>query len=228
MSFEDDSSTKERSAIVLVGGGGHCEVVIDIIKEENLFDEILISDLPKNLGKYILDVRIDYTDDQLEELFNAGVKHAFITVGKVSLDDNRRHLYERVKAIGFKIPTIISSSAHVSKYASIGEGTLVGKGAIVNAGTTVGRNCIINTRVIIEHDSIICDDVHVATGALLCGGVTVGENSFIGAGSIIIQGVNIQKNTLIGAGAVVITDIEDSYGVYVGNPSKMVNKAKTT
>ncbi len=134
MSFENDSSTKERSTIVLVGGGGHCEVVIDIIREENLFDEILISDLPENLGKYILDVRIDYTDDLLEELFNAGVKHAFITVGKVSLDDNRRHLYERVKAIGFEIPTIISSSAHVSKYAIIGEGTLVGKGATVNTG----------------------------------------------------------------------------------------------
>ena len=59
MSFEDDSSTKERSTIVLVGGGGHCEVVIDIIREENLFDEILISDLPENLGKYILDVRTD-------------------------------------------------------------------------------------------------------------------------------------------------------------------------
>ena len=61
MSFEEDTSTKERSTIVLVGGGGHCEVVIDIIKEENLFDEILISDLPENLGKYILDVRIDYS-----------------------------------------------------------------------------------------------------------------------------------------------------------------------
>jgi len=166
VSFENYSSTKERSAIVLVGGGGHCEVVIDIIKEENLFDEILISDLPKNLGKYILDVRIDYTDDQLEELFNAGVKHAFITVGKVSLDDNRRHLYERVKAISFEIPTIISSSAHVSKYTSIGEGTLVGKGAIVNARTTVGRNCIIKTGVIIEHDCSVGDNVHVTSGSV--------------------------------------------------------------
>jgi len=48
VSFEHDSSTKERNAIVLVGGGGHCEVVIDIIREENLFDEILISDLPES------------------------------------------------------------------------------------------------------------------------------------------------------------------------------------
>jgi len=164
--FENYSSTKERSAIVLVGGGGHCEVVIDIIREENLFGEILISDLHENLGKYILDVRIDYTDDQLEKLFNAGVKHAFITVGKVSLDDRRKQLYEKLKTIGFKIPTIISSSAHVSKYAIIGEGTLVGKGAIVNAGATVGRNCIINTGVIIEHDCSVGDNVHVTSGSV--------------------------------------------------------------
>jgi len=54
-------------------------------QRRNLYDEILISDLPENLGKYVLDVRIDYTDDQLEELFSAGVKHAFITVGKIGL-----------------------------------------------------------------------------------------------------------------------------------------------
>jgi len=223
VSFEHDSSTKERNAIVLVGGGGHCEVVIDIIREENLFDEILISDLPENLGKYILDVRIDYTDDQLEELFNAGVKHAFITVGKVSLDDRRKQLYEKLKNIGFKIPTIISSSAHVSKYAIIEEGTLVGKGATVNAGATIGRNCIINTGVIIEHDSIISDDVHAATGAVLCGSVTVGENSFIGSGAVLIQGVTVEKNTLIGAGTVVINNLEEK-GIYVGNPAKLVRR----
>lgn len=38
MSFENIVQQKSRSAIVLVGGGGHCEVVIDIIREENLFD----------------------------------------------------------------------------------------------------------------------------------------------------------------------------------------------
>jgi acetyltransferase-like isoleucine patch superfamily enzyme len=58
----------------------------------------------------------------------------------------------------------------------------------------------------------------------LSGGVTVGENSFIGAGATIIQNTNIIGNTLIGAGAVVIKDITRS-GVYVGNPAKLVEKS---
>lgn len=221
MPFLNDNSIRERNAIVLIGGGGHCGVVIDIIREENLYDEILISDLPENLGKYVLDVRIDYTDDQLEELFSAGVKHAFITVGKIGLDDRRKQLYEKLKALGFEIPTIISNSARVSRYASIGEGTLVGKGATVNAGAIVGRNCIINTGAIIEHNSIIYDNVHIATGTILCGAVTVGENSFIGAGSVLIQGVTVQKNILVGAGTVVINNLEER-GIYVGNPAKLI------
>ena len=180
-----------------------------------------ISDLPGNLGKYIVNVRIDYTDDQLEELFSVGVKHAFITVGKIGLDDRRKQLYEKLKALGFEIPTIISNSARVSRYASIGEGTLVGKGATLNAGAIVGRNCIINTGAIIEHNSIIYDNVHIATGTILCGAVTVGENSFIGAGSVLIQGVTVQKNILVGAGTVVINNLEER-GIYVGNPAKLI------
>lgn len=57
----------------------------------------------------------------------------------------------------------------------------------------------------------------------MSGGVTVGENSFIGVGATIIQNINIIENTLIGAGAVVIKDIARPE-VYVGSPSKSIEK----
>jgi len=38
-----------RNAVVLLGGGGHCEVVLDAIRELNMFDEVMISDMPSKL-----------------------------------------------------------------------------------------------------------------------------------------------------------------------------------
>lgn len=211
------------NSIVLVGGGGHCKVVLDVIKENNCYDEIFISDLKENIGKEILDIRIEYTDEQLEDLLKKGINSAFVSMGKININDQRMKLYKKIKNIGFKIPTIISKSSNVSIYTVISEGTFIGKNAIVNPGVKIGKNCIINTGAIIEHDCIIGDNVHIGPGAVLSGGVTIGENSFIGTGAMITQYLNIASNTLIGAGAVVVKDINEP-GVYVGNPAKFLKK----
>lgn len=211
------------NSIVLVGGGGHCKVVLDVIKENNCYDEIFISDLKENIGKEILDIRIEYIDEQLEDLFKKGINFAFVSMGKININDQRMKLYKKIKNIGFKIPTIISKSSNVSIYTVISEGTFIGKNAIVNPGVKIGKNCIINTGAIIEHDCIIGDNVHIGPGAVLSGGVKIEENSFVGTGAMITQYLNIASNTVIGAGAVVVRDINEP-GVYVGNPAKFLKK----
>lgn len=205
--------------IILVGGGGHCRVIIDIINENNEYDEILISDIKENKGKELLGIRIEHTDDELSNLYNKGIKNAFVSLGNVNLTTKREELYNKLKSIGFILPVIASKSANISKHTEINEGTLIGKNVVINPGVKIGKNCIINTGAIIEHDCVIEENVHIAPGAILSGGVTVGTNSFIGAGAIIIQKTNITANTLIGAGAVVIKDVTSS-GVYVGTPAK--------
>ena len=53
------------------------------------------------------------------------------------------------------------------------------------------------------------------------GGVSIGNNVFIGAGSIILPGVNIGDKAVIGAGSVVTKDIPTN-SVAVGNPAKVI------
>lgn len=209
------------NSIILVGGGGNCKNVIDILKDNNNYNEILISDLKENLGKEILGIRIEYTDDQLEELYKKGFRNAFVSMGKVKIDDHRKKLFDKIKNIGFNIPIIISNSANVSKYSEIGEGTLVGRNTTIKACSKIGKNCIINAGSIIGHDCVIEDNVHIAPGAILLGGTYIGNNSFVGAGAVIIQNINISEDTLIGAGAVVVKDILEP-GVYVGNPARKI------
>lgn len=55
------------------------------------------------------------------------------------------------------------------------------------------------------------------------GGVTIGNNVFIGGRSIILYDVKIGDNVIIGAGSVVTRDIP-SGSVAVGCPAKVIGK----
>ena len=51
--------------------------------------------------------------------------------------------------------------------------------------------------------------------------VHIGRNCWFGAGALVMPGVTIGDNTVVGAGSVVTKDIPD-YGVAVGNPARVI------
>lgn len=207
--------------ILLVGGGGHCQSVLDSLNNLKDYNVVGILDLRENVGSFINGVKIIGTDDECERFFNKGIRKAHISIGSIKSTTLRERIYSELKLIGFEFPLIIDPSALVSSSVEIGEGTFIGKGAIVNCGSKIGCNCIINTGSIIEHECIISDFAHVAPGAVLSGRVTIGRSTLIGTNSTVIQGINIGENVVIGAGSVVIRNIKHSCIAY-GNPCKEV------
>ncbi len=208
-----------ENKIILVGGGGHCKVVLSILLENKKYEIVGIFDQQNKIGRKILGIDIKYTDDQLEKVHKKAM-NAFVTLGSIGKSEKRIFLFNKLKNIGYTLPIIISKYAVISKETHIGEGTVVMPGAIVNPGAIIGKNCIINTGSIIEHDCIIGDHVHIAPGVTLSGGVRIGNKSHIGTGSSIIQNIKIGKNVIVGAGSVVIKNILDNTKVY-GVPAKI-------
>ncbi|WPC41034.1 acetyltransferase [Clostridium sp. JS66] len=205
--------------IVIIGAGGHCKVIIDIIKSTNEYQIFGITD--KVNMKSLLDIPIIGDDDILQDIYSNGVEYAFIGLGALENIDIRNFIYTKLKNIGFKLPILIHKNAVVSPYTEIGEGTCVMAGTVINPGTVVGRNCIINTGSVIEHDCNIGYNSHISPNASIAGGVTIGCNTHIGIGSSIIQTKSIGNNVTIGAGTVVIGDIQDN-AVAVGIPAKVI------
>ena len=207
--------------IVLVGAGGHCKVVIDIIKSTESYNVVGITDKAYGEEKLVLDIPIIGDDSILTELYNSGVKNAFVCVGALENIAIRDKIYNNLKAIGFNIPALLHKHALVSPYAKVHDGTCVMAGAIINPGAIVHEICIVNTGAIIEHDCKVQRNTHISPKACIAGGVEIGYNTHIGMGSSIIQSVHIGNNVIIGAGAVVIENIEDNV-VAVGIPSKII------
>jgi sugar O-acyltransferase (sialic acid O-acetyltransferase NeuD family) len=207
--------------IILLGCGGHSYVVIDSIRSMSEYDIIGILDMPENIDKSVLGVKVIGTDDLLAKLFSSGVNKAFVCVGSIGNYTVRRRLYEKLMNIGFELPNIIDATAHVSDTVEFGKGVYVGKGACVNSEVFVDNMSIINTGSIIEHQSSIGEFTHISPGVTICGSTKIGSYTHIGAGSTIIQGRTIGDNTVIGAGSVVVKNIGSNQKAF-GTPCKIV------
>jgi sugar O-acyltransferase (sialic acid O-acetyltransferase NeuD family) len=188
--------------IVLIGGGGHCKAVIDVIEQEGRFNIIGIIDKPELLGKNVLGYPIIGNDSELNNLVKR-CKHVLITIGQIRNPLPRINLFDTVLKLGFTLPSVVSPRAYVSQYASIGEGSIIMHDVVVNAGAKIGDNCIINTKSIVEHDSNIGNHCHISTNAVINGDVVVGNGSFIGSGAVTKEGIRINDNFFAKAGSVV-------------------------
>lgn len=208
--------------ILLVGGGGHCQSVLDILLNMNDYFEIGIIDTKENIGKNILGIPIIGCDDDLAKFFNEGFKEAFVTVGSIGNPKLRIKLFNILEEMGFEIPNIIDKTAIVSDHTKLANGIFVGRNAVINAGSIIHKGAIINTSTTIEHDCIIEEFVHIAPGTVLCGEVHVGKSTHIGARSVIKQQTMVGSNTVIGLGSTVLKNIQNNIVAY-GNPCKEVH-----
>ncbi len=206
-----------RKKIILIGGGGHCKSVIEVL--EALEYPILgVLDIPEKIGEKVLSTSVIGTDDDIYKYKDSAT--FIITVGFIKDPSIRIKLYNKVKDNGGQLETIIAPTAYVSRYATIEEGTIVMHKAVVNAEVRIGKNCIINTLSNIEHEAVIGNNCHISTGAMVNGGCTIGSNTFIGSQSVLAHGISIGENSIISAGAFVHKSI--SSGIYVGNPAKKI------
>lgn len=208
--------------LILIGGGGHCKSVIEAA--ESAGHQILgILDVPEEVGKDVLGYKVIGTDDDIPNY--VGKADFVITVGFIKNPALRIKLYDKVKEAGGNLATIIASTAHVSKYANIGEGTVIMHQTMVNAGAQIGANCIINTFSNIEHDTVIGSQCHISTGAMVNGDCKVGERVFIGSQSVLANGITVGDDIVVGAGSLVRKSIKVK-GIYSGNPAILKIKAK--
>lgn len=185
--------------IILIGGGGHCRSVIDVIEQESQFQIVGIIDKPNFLGSKILGYKVIGNDHDLKKIAKK-FKYALITVGHIKSHILRLKLFTLAKKAGFKFPSIISPNAYVSKHSKIGNGTIIMHHAIISANTIIGDNCIINSKALIEHDCLISNHCHISTSTIINGGVKIGSKCFIGSNVTTKNNIEIRANSFVKAG----------------------------
>lgn len=196
--------------IALIGAGGHCKVLIDLINEIDEYEIIGIYD--------------DYKQGTVSNIPIIGsicqinwsiAVHFIIAIGN---DQIRRTIAQEHKDLNWA--TLIHPKSIVSKTACIGQGTVVCAGAIVQTDVIIGQHGIINTNCNIDHETLIGDFCSICPSATICGRVTIGDQTMVGANATIIQNIHIGTKCIVGAGSVIIRNIGDGRTV-VGNPGRI-------
>ena len=81
-----------KPKILLIGGGGHCNSVIDVIEQEDKYTIAGIIDKKELIGQEVLGYKVIGCDDDLTELFKT-FKYAVITVGQLKSNSLKVKLF---------------------------------------------------------------------------------------------------------------------------------------
>ncbi|MCA9330946.1 acetyltransferase [Candidatus Saccharibacteria bacterium] len=208
--------------LLIIGAGGHAQVVADILLLQQKagldIDPIgYLDDDPKLIDQFRLGLPILAPVNQI-----ASYKDCAIIVG---IGDNyvRRALYNLLMRDEVRAFVAAHPAATVASDVSIGEGTVIAAGVVVNTGSVIGQNVILNTACTIDHHNVISDHVHIAPGVNLGGGVQIGEASLIGVGATIMPQRCVGSNAIVGAGSVVVKNVADGT-IVAGVPARMIGE----
>jgi len=204
--------------LLLIGGGGHCAAVIDVIEQSEQFTVAGIVEAVGCAETEFMGYPIVGTDKDLPGLLKT-TPDCVITVGQLKSSELRKQLFKRVQTLGGRLPVIVSPLAQIATQAELGAGTVVMHYALVNSLATVGENCIVNSYALVEHGSKVGPHCHLSTRSTVNGDCQIGSDCLIGSSATLLQGKSVCANVIVGAGALIVCDIEEA-GVYFGSPAK--------
>lgn len=206
--------------LLVIGGGGHAKVVIDLALRCGAWRIAGVLDDGKDApGKSVLGCPILGGTERIGEFLKGGT-YFIVAIGSNSIREN---LQIAATSSGLVAATLIHPSAVVAESVSVGAGSVVMAGAVINADAMIGSGVIVNTGALIDHDCRVGDYCHVAPGVTLCGSVSVGTRCLIGVGASVIPGVAIGSDSVIGAGAAVLSSVASGTRA-VGVPARLRNE----
>lgn len=204
--------------IYIVGSGGFAREVawlIEDINEKNPTWKIMgfIDENEDNIGKELNGYKVlgnlEYLNKQ---------ERAYVTIA-IGTGEIREIISNKIENHEFSI--LVHPSVIMSKFVTIGEGTIICAGNIITTNIEIGNHVIINLDCTIGHDVILRNYTTILPSANVSGNVVIGKKTTIGTGSAIIQGISIGKQCMIGAGSVVNKAITD-YATAVGIPARVI------
>lgn len=205
--------------IIIVGASGLGREIADWIEDINE-----VSPTWNILG---------FLDDNLEAL--KGYPSDYKVLGKISdwnpkpdqwfvcglaFPEVKRHCVGLLQAKGAKFATIIHPTALISKFAEIGEGTVITQRSGLNTNTKVGKFVtLLESRM--GHDSSIGDFSTLSGDCNINGHVSIGQDVYVSCGVSIAPSKKIGDGAKIGIGSIVISNVKPGVTVF-GNPAKKI------
>ena len=210
--------------VVIIGSGGFGREVLDVLEAVNeetpTYDILGFITEPgyQPPGTIIHDKPILGYYDWLE-----AHKDEVKAICGVGAPAARLHLIQKAEEIGVSFFSVIHPRAQLTRWVTIGTGSIITTACILTNNIKIGNHVHINLDCTVGHDVVIEDFVTVSPGVHVSGNVRLEQGSFIGTGANLIEGKTIGDWSVVGAGSVVVKDVPAN-ATAVGVPAKVVKE----
>ncbi len=143
----------------------------------------------------------------------------FAPMSERNMNQLRAETYQRIKDLGYRFISYVSSHATVFPEAQIGENCFILEDNTIQPFTPIGNNVVMWSGNHIGHHGMVGDHVFFTSHVVLSGHCVVEPYCFFGVNSTIRNAVKVAEGSLIAMSASVVKDTEP-WGVYKGVPAK--------
>ena len=216
----------DKKDIVILGASGFAKEILWLLEENNkIVDEWNILgfiDRSYPSKKELIHGYEVVGDDEWLVNYEDEI-HVVCGVGSASLRKKIVQTFQDKENIIF--PNLISRSAVLSDSVKMGRGCIVCTNSVLTVDICLGNFVTVNYDCTIGHDAVLEDFITLYPSVNVSGNVHIQSETEIGVGTQIIQGLTVGENTIIGAGAVVVRDIPSNCTA-VGNPAKVIKQER--
>lgn len=147
--------------------------------------------------------------------------HVAITYGQ--LNRLRSRLLARVKSMGYRPASYVSSRAFVWRNVELGEHCFIMENNVVQPFVKIGDNVVLWSGNHIGHHSTIADNVFVSSHVVISGYCHIGRNSFLGVNATLANNVKVADDNWCGPGVTLMADTKpgDLFPATAGEASKV-------
>ena len=140
--------------LLILGAGSHGQEVYEIAEGMRCFSNISYLDDFVNTSEVI-----GKCSDL--ERFTDEYSMAIPAVGSEEL---RQRWTKAIIDAGYVLPTLIDTTAVVSKTANIGYATVIGSMTVINSGAHIGNGCIVSSGAVVGRDATVKDWQFIDSG----------------------------------------------------------------
>lgn len=206
--------------IVIFGGGETAQLAYEYFTHDSSYDVVAFSmdeEFIENTALFGLPI---VPLSEVSDKFPNDCYHGFVAASSTKLNRVRRQLYDRVKAMNYKLVSYVSSRAFVWPNVKIGDNCFILENNTLQPFTEVGNNVVMWSGNHLGHRSVVHDDCFISSHCVISGYCDIGARSFLGVNCTIENNVAIGADNFLGAGTLIRKNTE-SGSFYQEQPTEL-------
>lgn len=204
--------------VVIVGGGGFAKEIVWLAEECGRKVKGVLDDNPEIQADLICGCPVL---GKVSEWTEHSDCEFVVAIGSPR---TRHAVYNKMISQGpVSFATLIHPNVIMSKYVTIGEGTIICAGSILTVEIDIGKHCILNLNVSVGHECKFGDFVTLAPMSVISGNVHLSNFVEVGTGATIRQGLVLEQGAMLGMGGVLTKNIAENL-IFAGNPARKLKE----